>query len=289
MPELPEVETVRRDLEKYLVGKKIKDITIKPDFLNKISPNKEEFVSLLQGKKLIDVDRVGKLLILDFGLNKKLLVHLKMTGQFVFVPPRGRIIQSGHPVEQTRSAPDKYNKASFNFGKNGVLYFNDMRKFGYLKVVSNKSAEVERARYGVEPIQSAFTLKKFNELLEKRPNMEIKKFLLMQNFISGIGNIYVDEACFATSIMGDRKIRTLSEPERKKLYQSIKKIIKKAVEMRGTSVNTYVDGSGQKGNYVKYLKVYSRVGKKCLRCKKATIKKMKVAGRGTSYCPACQK
>jgi formamidopyrimidine-DNA glycosylase len=289
MPELPEVETVRRDLQKYLVNKKIQKVKIKNDFANKIFPKKTVFVKLLENKKLLNVDRVGKLLILNFGKDKKLLAHLKMTGQFVFVPSEGDIIQGGHPVEQTREKPDKYNKVIFDFGSSGVLYFNDMRKFGYLKVVTDSNAELEKSRYGIEPIDKKFTFAKFSELINKRPNLEIKKFLLMQDFISGVGNIYVDESCFMAGIMCYRKIRTLTLDEQKLLYSSLKKILKKAVEMRGTSVNTYVDGSGKKGNYVKYLKVYSRVGEKCLKCKKATIKKMKVAGRGTSYCEICQK
>lgn len=289
MPELPEVETVRRDLMKYVVGKRLHNIIIKDDFAKKIYPSKLKFILLLKNKTLKGIERVGKLLIFDFGKNLKLLAHLKMTGQFVFVPPQGKIIAGGHPVEQTRENPDRFNRAIFDFGSKGILFFNDLRKFGFLKLVDDQIALLERERYGIEPIATDFTFTRFNHLLEKKQNLEIKKFLLMQNLISGIGNIYADESCFASGILGSRKIKTLSINERKKLYSALKNILKKAVMNRGTSVRNYVDGDGNQGNYVKFLKVYARAGKKCLKCKKATILKTKIGGRGTSYCPVCQK
>lgn len=288
MPELPEVETVRRDLHKYVVGKHVRKIIIKKDFVKKIFPSRGKFIKFLENKSLKSVDRVGKLLILDFGENLKLLAHLKMTGQFVFVPPMGDIVAGGHPVDQTRENPDRFNRVIFDFGENGILYFNDLRKFGFLKLVDDQTANLEKERYGIEPIAKGFTFKIFNNLLEKKKSLEIKKFLLMQNLIAGIGNIYADESCFAANILGTRKIKDLTLEQRKNLYQALKTILNKAVLHRGTSVRNYVDGEGKKGGYVKFLKVYGRVGKKCLKCKKATILKTKIGGRGTSYCPNCQ-
>ncbi len=299
MPELPEVETVRRDLEKYLKGKKVLQVEIKDDFKKRISPTKEKFIKFLQGAKFHRVERVGKMLIFDFSAgggsafggdkSMKVLAHMKMTGQFVFVPPRGKIITGGHPIGQSRQTPDRFNKVLLDFGSAGKLYYNDMRKFGYLRLADEATVTKEKLRFGMEPIVPEFTLEVFNSILKRKPNLEIKKVLLMQELIAGIGNIYADESCFAAGVMPDRKVKSLKLAERKKLYIAIVKILKKAIEERGTSFNTYVDARGEKGNFVRFLKVYGRAGLKCLKCKKATIQKMKVAQRGTSYCSVCQK
>jgi len=289
MPELPEVETVRRDLEQYLKNKKITKIIIRDDFVKKIAPSKAKFIKFLTGLTLKGVERVGKMMIFDFGTTHRVLAHMKMTGQFVFVPPRGSVVSGGHPVPQSRETPDRFNKVVIDFGRYGRLYYNDMRKFGYFQLVTRDQVDLARKKFGPEPVEKRFTVKLFMSILERKPNLEIKKVLLMQELISGIGNIYADESCFAAGILPDRKIKTITLFEKKKLYQSIVRILKKAIVERGTSVNTYVDGSGKKGNYVRFLKVYHRAGERCLKCKKATIVKTRVAGRGTSYCPICQK
>jgi len=289
MPELPEVETVRSDLEQFVTGKKIIRIIIKRDFAKKVEPNATRFVALLEGLILHRVERQGKMLVLDFGKNKKVLAHLKMTGQFVFVSPDDILSASGHPVNQEVGRPMKYNKVHFDFGSSGQLYYNDMRKFGYFKLVSDEEAELEKKRFGIEPQTKLFTCKIFKEILVKRPNWEIKKFLLAQDLIAGVGNIYADESLFVAGIRGDRKVINLTDNEIRKLYLAIKRILIKAIKHRGTSVSDYVDGKGNKGGYAQFLKVYQQVGKKCFQCGKAKIQKTKLAGRGTSYCPNCQR
>ena len=285
MPELPEVETVVRDLRSLIRGQRLKKIEIKKDFHKKISPLPVKFIKLLVGLKLLDIERTGKMITFDFGEDKKVHAHMKMTGQFVFRGRGGREVFGGHPI----SDYERFTKVIFDFGASGKLYYNDIRKFGYFKILSEGASREEKSKYGLEPIDPKFTLRVFRDLLARRPNLEIKKFLLMQEFISGIGNIYADEACFAAGILPTRKIKDLSKLKQKKLYETLKSILKKAIKYRGTSVNTYVDALGVRGSYVKFLKVYGRAGQRCLKCARATIKKTRCAGRGTSFCPICQK
>jgi formamidopyrimidine-DNA glycosylase len=288
MPELPEVETIRTSLSRHLIGKKISRIEIKPDFAKKISPNAADFAKELTGETIKQISRRAKMLIFSFGKDKKVLVHLKMTGQFVYSD--NKLIESGgHPIEQTKNEPVRFNKVLFYFTDGSKLYFNDIRKFGYLKLVDDSLAKAALSQYGVEPLDKDFTLKNFLAILQTKKNLALKKVLLDQRLIAGLGNIYVDESCFAAGIRSSRRVKSLRLAEKKKLFAEIKRIIKKAVKHRGTSVNTYVDGLGQKGSYVKFLKVYSRAGELCLKCKTEKIKKIKLAGRGTNFCPRCQK
>ena len=290
MPELPEVETVRRDLDQYIKGKKITEVVVKPDFAKKIEPSVKVFEHELVGKTVKNVRRRGKLLFFDLkSTDHHVLAHLKMTGQFVFQRPDGDIVPGGHPIEQTCDRPDNYNKVMFSFGRHGKLYYNDVRKFGYLKLVDGQAAKHAYDKFGLEPLDKGFTLKHFREVLKRKENLAIKKVLLMQDLIAGIGNIYADESCFAAGIRCDRKIKTLSEKEIQKLHEAIKRILKKAVKYRRTSVANYIDCLGEKGSYAQFLNVYHRVGKICKKCGKAEIKRSVVGGRGTAYCPVCQK
>ncbi|HCC23767.1 TPA: hypothetical protein DF272_06365 [Candidatus Falkowbacteria bacterium] len=289
MPELPEVETVRSDLERFVTGKKVIKITIKQDFVKKIQPSAAEFVSSLENERLAGIYRRGKMLVFDFGPNKKVLAHLKMTGQFVFVSPRNELTAGGHPIDQEAGKPMKFNKVHFDFGSAGDLFFNDMRKFGYFKLVGDEEAEREMIRFGLEPHTRSFTIKKFEGILERRPRWEIKKFLLAQDLIAGVGNIYADECLFAAGIRGDRPVASLAGDEIEKLFAALKRIMAKAIKYRGTSVSDYVDGRGNKGGYARFLNVYKQAGKICHRCGRGQIQKTKLAGRGTSYCPVCQK
>ncbi|OGF31669.1 DNA-formamidopyrimidine glycosylase [Candidatus Falkowbacteria bacterium RIFOXYA2_FULL_35_8] len=289
MPELPEVETVRRDLDKFVKGKKVIEINISADFAKKIQPSMEELIRAVENRVLKNITRTGKMLVFDFGKNKKVLAHMKMTGQFVFVHPVTGSVSAGHPIKQISDQPHRFNKVFFNFGRHGKLYYNDIRKFGYLKLVNDQLAELEQQKFGIEPVDRKFTMIEFTKLLDRRPDWSIKKFLLTQDLISGIGNIYADEACFEAGILCTRKVQTLTSIDRENIRKSLKSILKKAIKYRGSSVNTYVDGSGQRGSYAQFLRVYGRAGEPCLRCGQTEIKKIKLVGRGTSFCPNCQK
>ena len=287
MPELPEVETIRRDLAKVLVGKKITAIQI----INK-SPIKEsakKFKKTLLNKKVKNIERIGKLMMLDLSDGNYLLVHLKMTGQLIYRHGH-QIIEGGHnlPVFKENDLPTKYTWVAWKFNDGSKLYFNDMRKFGYLKVVSKKEKENIAAKYGIEPLTKNFTLANFKKVLDKRKT-SIKAVLLNQALVAGIGNIYADEICFAASIRPDISVAKMSEAEIKKVFTASEAILKKAIAHKGTTFKDYVNAHGGKGNFSDYLQVYQRDGEKCLRCKKGIITKNKVSGRSSHYCPVCQK
>ncbi len=297
MPELPEVETIRRDLAKVLVGKKITDIQI----INKspIKSSVASFKNALLNKTVKKIERIGKLMMLDLSDNNFLLIHLKMTGQLIYRYDH-HIVEGGHnlPVFSAEGGsasggkaqwlPTKYTWVIWKFNDGSKLYFNDMRKFGYLKIVNKKEKETIMAKYGIEPLTPNFTLANFKKVLDKRKT-SIKSVLLNQALVAGIGNIYADEICFAAKIRPDQSVAKMSEAAIKKVFTASEAILKKAIAHKGTTFKDYVNAHGGKGNFSDYLQVYQRVGEKCLRCKKGIITKNKTAGRGSHYCPVCQK
>ncbi|MFH1170653.1 MAG: DNA-formamidopyrimidine glycosylase, partial [Candidatus Vogelbacteria bacterium] len=182
----------------------------------------------------------------------------------------------------------KHTRIIFNFADGGQLYFNDLRKFGWLKILSADHKTRLENRHGVEPLSPKFDLETFKTILKRHPNRRLKQTLLDQTLIAGLGNIYADESCFASRIKPARKIKTLSTPEIKKLYRAIKMILKLAIKKGGTSARDYVRSDGSLGNFVPHLKVYGRGGQPCKKCR-TLITKIKLAGRGTHFCPQCQK
>ena len=287
MPELPEVETIRRDLTKVLVGKKITAV----DVINKspIKGSAEQFKKALLGNKIKQIERTGKLMMLDLSDDNFLLIHLKMTGQLIYRFDH-KIIEGGHnlPVFKENDLPTKYTRVIWKFNDGSRLYFNDMRKFGYLKIVGKNEKEKIVAKYGIEPLTKNFTLENFKKVLDKRKT-SIKAILLNQALIAGIGNIYADEICFAAGIHPGSFVAKMSEEDIKKVFNASEAILKKAITHKGTTFKDYVNPHGSKGNFSNFLKVYQRDGEKCLRCKKGIITKNKTAGRGSHYCPVCQK
>ncbi len=289
MPELPEVETIRRGLIAKILNKKIKQIWIEPSFENKIYPSAEKFINFLEQRLIKAIDRKGKLLIFKITADDFVLIHLKMTGQLVYQPAKGKIIAGGHPIQNQDNLPNKFIRVQFDFQNGAKLYFNDVRKFGYLKLVDKYEMEQIKAKFGVEPLEKEYTFEYFNEVLNKRPNQKIKAILLEQKDIAGLGNIYVDETCFASGVRPQRIIKTIKKQSRKKLFENSKKILLKAIKYQGTTFNNYLNSEGQLGGFQKFLKVYGRAGDLCLQCKKTKLEKIKIAGRTSSYCPKCQK
>lgn len=330
MPELPEVETIRRDLSEKIIGKKIVGVWTERGkfvrlfgykFLQKDTPNvgpacnvmrsisgryttsgvsKESFFEReLIGKSFAKIERVGKLLMFEIvGSGKWLLVHLKMTGQLIYLEGKNvaggpaqssRLVAGGHSFsENDFDLPNKHTRIVFSFPGGAKLFFNDMRKFGYARIVNEKERQkIIDENFGMEPGAKDFKLDDFRKIFRNRKT-SVKACLLNQKLIAGIGNIYADEACFAAGIKPGRRANSLAQNETEKLFCSVEKVIKKAILKRGTTFNNYRDGEGRSGNFEKFLKVYGRGGEKCKQCGQV-LKKGKVAGRGTVWCEHCQK
>lgn len=282
MPELPEVETVRTDLKKKILKKHIKNVDIR---LRKIvrSP---DFEKILIGTHFTDITRRGKLIIFHLGKEGFMLVHLKMTGQLVYRDHR-QITAGGHSQKgMGMDLPNKFSHVIFIFKDGSELFFNDLRQFGYLQIVDKKELNHIMEKFGIEPFSPEFTLKKWQELIENR-HTNVKVFLLNQAIVAGIGNIYADEVLFASRVLPTRTVDSLTKHEEEDIYQNIKIILQKAIDHRGTTFNDYVDGTGQKGSFIKFLKVFHKNGGPCPDCG-AIIQKSRIAGRGTHFCPKCQ-
>lgn len=250
MPELPEVETIRRQLAGKIIGKKLD------------GPS----TSLGAGKKITGLRRRAKILIIDFIDGSSLIFHLKLTGQLIF---------NGEPSKHTRHI--------FKFNDGSRLIFNDVRKFGWWRHVKNTKA-IEK-QFGPEALE--INLAAFKTILSNRPNAKIKPLLMDQKFIAGMGNIYSDEILFAARVNPLRQVKTLKNREIKQIYQNIKKILKAAIKHRGSSVENYIDACGKKGDFVKRHRVYQKEGQRCPRCG-AAIKRIKLGGRSAHFCPNCQ-
>ena len=284
MPELPEVETIRRGLESAVLNKQIVDLQVKKP---KLVRNKQAyFFDTLKNNSIDSIDRIGKLLIFVLADKQNhLLVHLKMTGQLIYIKGK-QLVAGGHNLAIDEELPNKYSHIIFSFADGSRLFFNDLRQFGYMELVGD-TAPIKK-RFGIEPGKANFTWENFQKIFANR-KIAIKPLLLNQQLISGIGNIYVDEICHRAKVRPDRGANTLTETEKKKIFAATKYIIKKAVDARGTTFSDYRDTSGQPGNFVKFLKVYGRAGKRCLSCRQGDIKKVKLGGRGTQFCARCQK
>ncbi|MCK5061723.1 bifunctional DNA-formamidopyrimidine glycosylase/DNA-(apurinic or apyrimidinic site) lyase [Candidatus Parcubacteria bacterium] len=304
MPELPEVETIVNDLRIKILDLRIKNLEV---LLPRIVKNSlASFKKKIIGNKFVDIERIGKLIVITLERGGYLLAHLKMTGQLIYFshptsPPvpllrkeRGTksskqiIIAGGHnDGAKPEEMPNKWTRVIFTFSDRSKLYFNDLRTFGYLRIVNSKELEIVKSKFGVEPLGIELTLNLFKEKIKFRKT-SIKALLLNQQIIAGLGNIYTDEILFAAKVRPTRAANSLTAKEIKSIYKAIRPILKKAIRARGTTFNNFVDGNGNIGNFVSQLKVYGRNGKKCKKCA-SIIKKLKVAGRGTHYCPDCQK
>ena len=285
MPELPEVETIRRDLNAIIVGQKIAKIIIRDT--KAIKGTNATFKNKVIDQKIIAINRRGKLLIISLSNNYFLIVHLRMTGQ-IFYRKKTKVIGGGHSTKKDHEQlPHKHTHLIIHLANQGTIYYNDIRKFGYWQVVNRSQLEKIKGVYGPEPLETAFSLRYWLELCDKYSKKNLKAILLDQTKIAGIGNIYADEICFSAKVKPTRVIKSLTKSELKLLFLAIKKIIKAGVKYRGTTFSDYRDASGNKGNYLSKLKVYGRKGQSCIHCGEALIK-VRFLGRGTHFCPKCQ-
>lgn len=292
MPELPEVETIRYDLQSVIIRKKIVKVVIYKDKI--VRNDSKWFSGFLKGKEFKSIDRIGKLLIFVINQNNYLLIHLRMTGQLIY-QAKDKILAGGHSLTAKGSVkdkiggdlPNKYTHVAITFGNNSQLFFNDLRQFGYLQIVDDGELEKVKKRFGIEPLRDNFSEAELR-LRIKSKKTNIKNVLLNQQIIAGIGNIYADEILFAAGVSPMRRANSLSTKEIGRIFGEANRVIAKAIQNRGTTFSNYVDASGNKGSHVKFLKVYGRKGQKCYRCG-TEISKIKLAGRGTHYCKVCQK
>ncbi len=287
MPELPEVETIRKDLEQKITKRKILAIEIrKPKIIKNTT---KYFQQNLIGNQFTSVERIGKLLILKLKKHHLyLLIHLKMTGQLIYIDP-STVIAGGHSqANEIKTLPNKHTHCLIKFANQGTLYFNDLRQFGYMQIVTTQQLTDIKQKYGIEPLTKNFTLQSLTNIFSRR-STTLKSILLNQQIIAGIGNIYADEICFASQIHPATPANQLTPNQIKKIYTHTKKIINQAIKYRGTTTNNYRDSHGQKGNYSQFLQVYGHTNQKCPRCRQAKIQKIRLVGRGTHYCPICQK
>jgi len=274
MPELPEVETIRRQLEEAVVGKTVESVRM--PYAKRAHFTLGELESAVVGKKIVSARRRAKLLLIGFSSKKTLVAHLKMTGRFSFVP--------------SEEAEMKHTQVIFSLSGGMDLRFSDIRKFGYLKLVETGKLEelFLKEGYGPEPLDPEFTYDRFMLCAMGPGPMRVKPMLMAQTCIAGVGNIYADEACWRAKVLPERRVDSLSVAESKAVYLGVTSALRESVERRGTSADNYVDLFGNKGQNVPHLDVYGREGEKCRRCG-GVIMKMKFAGRGTHFCPGCQK
>lgn len=290
MPELPEVETTVRQLENFLKGRKIEGVwaEVKEKFGK--SGGFSSFSKKIKGNKIIGVRRKGKNILIDLSGRKVVLAHLKMTGHFLL--GKWKKTSSGwRPLTKGPLA----NKANgyihfliwLDNGK--MLALSDLRKFAKIELWDKDSLEKSDliAFLGPNPLDRGFDFENFKEIIKKKKG-PVKKVLMDQSVISGIGNFYSDEILWRARISPFRETGNLKEEELKKLYENIKSVLKKAIEMKGESFSDFRTVSGEKGGFDKLRKVYKREGKKCFRCG-GEISRVKIGGRSAHFCPNCQK
>lgn len=286
MPELPEVETVRRGLYELIIGRTVRsEVHDTP----KGFPNAPGDVArFLSGATITDVRRRAKVLMIDLSTNYTLVIHLKMTGQLVF---RGEtVFGAGHPNESLiGTLPDRSTRVTLAFTDDSRLYFNDQRKFGWMKLLP--TLEVPNMAFmqkvGPEPLEDDFTATEFAARFTRRAKTSIKAALLDQSVIAGVGNIYADESLWGAKIHPRRLTGTITPTEFQVLHTELRAVMNLAIQKGGSTDRNYVNAEGKRGSYMDFARVFRREGQACPRCG-ATIIKFKLAGRGTHICPVCQ-
>lgn len=306
MPELPEVETIKRGLAPLIIKKKIVQVEIDPHTQKSFQGEEANVVDVT----VKDIRRRGKALLIDLDNDYTMMVHLRMTGQLIWrgagvdlapeevnLPQKDAVTQdaskanfaAGHPSKNfTDALPNAQTRVSFTFDE-GTLFFNDQRKFGFVKVIPTGEVEQEKfiAELAKEPWEMC-TQELFSQC-QRHKNAPIKAVLLDQKVIAGLGNIYADESLFYASVHPATKAGELTEAQVEMLLEGARSVMMASIDSGGSTMATYVKPDGSTGNYLEnFAQVFRREGKPCLRCNEV-LRKTRVAGRGTHYCPKCQK
>ena len=278
--ELPEVEVMRRDLEKDVVGRRIKEVEVRPTKnamrVIRRHARRKEFTSRLEGRKISKAERKGKYILLHLDSGEVLVVHFGMSGQFLRANKRVALPPHTHVV--------------ITFQQGGDIRFVDPRTFGELFVATaDELGKVKELQHiAIDPLEDTFTWQSFGDLLAQRA-AKLKGLLMDQKFISGLGNIYSDEVLFAAGLRYDRMSDTMSSQEVRRMYRAIQEVVQEAIRYRGTTLDdeAYLDLFGKPGEYQHELKVYGRRGLPCRRCRTA-IQMVRISNRGSYFCPQCQ-
>jgi len=288
MPELPEVETVKNGLQRLLPGKQVKSVDF--DWAKSFPNAPEDVQQFLLGSRVVVVKRRAKVLLVELSSKYSLVIHLKMTGQLVLRGKNERF-GAGHPNDSlVGELPDKSTRVTFEFTDGSKLFFNDQRKFGWVRLMP--TAEVPMLDFfkkvGPEPLAADFTWQNMQERLLRRKNTNIKAALLDQSVIAGVGNIYADESLWGAKIHPSTLVKDLSDAKFKLLHASLRDILELSISKGGSTDQHYVDAEGKRGKYLTFANVFRREGQPCPRCGTIIIK-TRVAGRGTHICLNCQR
>jgi len=286
MPELPEVETVRRGLSQLIIGRTV--MSVDHDTPKSFPNATADVRQFLIGATIINVRRRAKVLMIDLSTDYTLVIHLKMTGQMVF---RGKsTFGAGHPNDSLiGDLPDRSTRVTLSFEDTSHLFFNDQRKFGWMRLMP--TLEVPNIDFmqkvGPEPLDADFTASDFAARFTRRARTSIKAALLDQTVVAGVGNIYADESLWGAKIHPQRLVQSLTAQDFARLYHELREVMNLAIEKGGSTDKNYVNAEGKRGSYMDFARVFRREGKPCPRCG-TTIIKFKAAGRGTHICPHCQ-
>jgi formamidopyrimidine-DNA glycosylase len=288
MPELPEVETVRSGLDRLLPGLIVASVTCQnPKSFSGTSTVTKKF---LTGATVSKVNRRAKVLMIELSSQQTLVIHLKMTGQLVF-QSKSVHFGAGHPNDSlVGRLPDRSTRVTFEFTDGSRLFFNDQRKFGWIRLLPTADlASIDFIqKFGPEPLEPQFTWQVLNNRLRRRSRTNIKAALLDQTVIAGVGNIYADESLWGAKIHPQTLVQQLSVPQVKVLRDSLVTVLRLSLQHGGSTDRNYVDAEGRKGSYLSFANVFRREGQACPRCG-TTIIKIRSAGRGTHLCPRCQR
>ncbi len=286
MPELPEVETIKIGLAKLLPGLVIADVH--HDW-QKSFPNAPADVARFMIKsKINNVRRRAKVLMIELSTGYSLVIHLKMTGQLIYVGKER--FGAGHPnKELVAELPVKSTRVTIDFTNGSKLYFNDQRKFGWVRLIPTiELPEIDFfKKFGPEPLEDDFTVDVFVLRLMRRKNSNIKSVLLDQTILAGVGNIYADESLWAAKIHPATSVSAVPKAKLVALYSALRDVLNLSIEKGGSTDRNYVDSEGKKGSYLTFANVFRKEGQACPRCG-TTIGKTRVAARGTHFCPHCQ-
>ncbi len=296
MPELPEVETIKEDLLTKIKGKEILDVSPLWEGIVK-GINFADFKKAVISKKIVDINRRAKNLIIEIAQSPKpkaqsyLLIHLKMTGHLLVTSDQLSVDNEGRWLsgskELTSDLQNQFIRIIFKLSNGLQLAFSDLRKFGYIKLVGQVELDKALSEYGPEPLEKDFTFDIFKERLAGKKG-PIKKVLMDQGVIAGIGNIYADEILFEAKVHPMRPVNKLTEEDLKNIYKNIPVILNEARNLRGTSTSDFRDTAGKMGNYTSKRRVYQREGEPCPICG-GKIERVKLGGRSAHFCPTCQR